>query len=129
MKGFAGSYSNAHNCPCGGFLHEKILINLDYSNGKLSGTKTYKWNPECGFEGGRYAGTIYVATIDVKLAGNIINLTETEFGFIRNPNHLTPSDFKHFFEGTVSADGTLIKGHWYDDNKNSDGYFDYFKFR
>lgn len=129
LRGFAGSYSNAHNCPCGGYLHEKIIINIEYSNGILSGTKVYKWSPNCGFKDGLYAGTIYTATLKVELDGNRLHITETGFGFIQNPHNLTPADFKHNFEGSISPDGTLLKGYWFDDSGNSDGYFDYFKFK
>lgn len=130
LNSFVGFFSNAHNCPCGGYLHENLCIRLEYKNGLLIGQKTYKWSPNCGFKGGLYAGTIYTAELDVKLTGNSINLTEISFGFISNPHNLTPAHFKHNFEGTISSDGTLITGgHWFDDAGNSDGYYDYFKFK
>lgn len=129
LKSFAGAYSNSHNCPCGGYLHEKIVINIEYSNGILTGTKVYKWSPNCGFKDGLYAGTIYTATLKVELDGNSLHITETAFGFIQNPHNLTPAAFKHSFEGSISPDGTLLKGHWFNDSGNSDGYFDYFKFK
>lgn len=130
LNSFGGFFSNAHNCPCGGYLHENLCIRIEYKNGILIGQKTYKWSPNCGFKGGLYAGTIYTAELDVKLTGNSINLTEISFGFISNPHNLTPAHFKHNFEGTISSDGTLITGgHWFDDAGNSDGYYDYFKFK
>ena len=130
FKTFAGLWSNTHNCPCGGYLHENLCIKIEYKNGILIGQKTYKWSSNCGFKGGLYAGTIYTAELDVKLSGNSINLTEISFGFISNPHNLTPAHFKHNFEGTISSDGTLITaGHWFDDAGNSDGYYDYFKFK
>ena len=130
LRSFVGFFSNAHNCPCGGYLHENLCIRLEYKNGLLIGQKTYKWSPNCGFKDGLYAGTIYTAELDVKLTGNSINLTEISFGFISNPHNLTPAHFKHNFEGTISSDGTLITGgHWFDDAGNSDGYYDYFKFK
>ena len=127
LKSFTGLYTNAHNCPCGGYLHENLCIKIEFKNGILIGQKTYKWSPNCAFKGGLYAGTLYTAELDVKLNGNSINLTETSFGFIANPHKLTPGAFKHHFEGTMS-DG-LITGHWFDDAGNSDGYYDYFKFK
>lgn len=129
LRSFSGLYSNAHNCPCGGYLHEKLNIKIEYKDGFLTGYKTYKWSPECGFKGGLYAGTIYTATLDIKINGNIIKLTEKSFGFIKNPHNLMPSDFKHNFEGTISSDGTIINGHWYDDYGNSESKYTYFKFK
>lgn len=131
LKSFVGIFSNAHNCPCGGYLHENLCIRLEYKNGILIGQKTYKWSPNCGFKGGLYAGTIYTAELDVKVSGNSIKFTEASFGFISNPHSLTPADFKHNFEGTISSssDGTLITGHWFDESGDSDGYYDYFKFK
>ena len=129
LKAFTGLYRNAHNCPCGGYLHENLCIKIEFKNGILIGQKTYKWSPNCGFKGGLYAGTIYTSELDVKLSGYSINLTEISFGFISNPHNLTPGDFKHNFEGTISLDGTLLTGHWFDDAGNSDGTFDYFKFK
>lgn len=129
LKSFTGLYTNAHNCPCGGYLHENLCIKIEHKDGILTGEKTYKWSPNCGFKGCLYAGTIYTAELDVKLSGNSIQLTETTFGFISNPHNLSPFDFKHNFEGTISSDGTLITGHWFDDTGNSDGYYDYFKFK
>lgn len=129
LKTFSGLWSNAHNCPCGGYLHENLCIKIEYKDGILMGQKTYKWSSNCGFKSGLYAGTIYTATLDVKLNDNSILLTESSFGFIANPHNLNSSDFKHNFEGTISSDGTLITGHWFDDTGNSDGYYDYFKFK
>ncbi len=129
LNSFVGFFSNAHNCPCGGYLHENLCIRIEYKNGILIGQKTYKWSPNCFFQGGLYAGTIYTSELDVKLSGYSINLTEISFGFISNPHNLTPADFKHNFEGTISSDGTLLTGHWFDDAGNSDGYYDYFKFK
>ena len=130
LKAFTGSYRNCHNCKCGGIRHEDMLIKIVYKNGVLSGVKKYNWSPYCGFKGGVYAGCVYVALLDVKLSGNSIQLTETSRYFLNKPrDELSEDDFKHNFTGTISSDGTLITGHWFDNKGNSDGNFDYFKFK
>lgn len=129
FKTFAGLWSNAHNCACGGYLHENLCIKIEYKDGILIGQKTYKWSSNCGFKDGLYAGTIYTAQLDIKLSGNSIQLTEISFGFISNPHNVTPADFKHNFEGTIKENGSIITGHWFDDFGNSDGTYDYFKFK
>lgn len=121
LKSFSGLYTNVHNCACGGYLHENLCIKIEYKDGILiGGQKIYKWSPNCGFKGGLYAGTIYTAELNVKLTGSSIQLTETSFGFISNPHNLTPSAFKHHFEGTIKENG-IITGRWFDDVGNSDG--------
>lgn len=129
LKSFTGLYTNMHNCKCGGYLHENIKIKLEYNDGILKGQKKYQWSTDCGYMGGKYAGTVYIATLDVKLNDNSIQIRENSFGFIKNPNNLSSNDFKHNFEGKIKADGTIITGHWFDDNGSDDGYYDYFKFK
>lgn len=102
---------------------------LFYASDKKLEKNYHQCKQDCGFKDGLYAGTIYTATLKVELDGNRLHITETGFGFIQNPHNLTPADFKHNFEGSISPDGTLLKGYWFDDSGNSDGYFDYFKFK
>lgn len=122
-KAFAGTYTNMHDCPCLGKFHEHRIINIQYSNGRYDATETYEWDANCGYLNGKYAGTVYTAQLKVDITGNQIYLTETSFGFLsgKNPNNLSPSDFKHFFEGIINSDGS-ITGHWFDTNVTENSY-------
>ena len=132
LKGFSGTFSNARNCPCGGYLHFQILLTFEFRDEQLTGTMTFECKPDCGYEEGCYAGTKLAAILEPVLSSNCISFKTTSFYFIQPPYDPSHADFNFLrnFEGTfISHDGTLLRGRFFDDKGHSDGVFNYFKFK
>lgn len=127
-KRICGTYVSTHNCPCGGYNHEDIRIAFSINpDGSLSGKTVSSWSLDCGWEGGKYAGTIYVTSLAGNFNGNNVSFKTLAAFFQKNPNNLTPDDFMDSFSGNLDNSGTVLNGFWFS-GSDAKGFFDYRKY-